>query len=208
MAVLLPMNGILRTSISFVPDLEVLSAYGLFFGFGWVLYLQRDLLASFDRFAWLQTAAAVLIFLIVDSMIPPDFSAEGTSIISIGMTVSAMGASVVWLLFFGFTGLFLRYLNRPSAAVRYVVDSSYWIYLVHLPFTIWVPGLLSGLTWSPWAKIAVVFSVTSLFGVITYDLFVRSSIIGAVLNGRRYPRGLPPLELIEPGAQQAQTYAN
>jgi glucan biosynthesis protein C len=136
MAVLLPMDGILRTSTSFVPDLEVLSAYGLFFGFGWVLYLQRDLLAGFDRFAWLQTAAAVIIFLIVDSMTPPVSSAEGTSIISIGMTRSAMGALVVWLLFFGFTGLFLRYLNRPSAAVRYVVDSSYWIYLVHLPFTI------------------------------------------------------------------------
>ena len=30
-----------------------------------------------------------------------------------------------WLLVFGITGLFLRYLDRPSPSVRYLVDASY-----------------------------------------------------------------------------------
>ena len=39
-----------------------------------------------------------------------------------------------------------------------------------------------------------VLAGTAAFGFATYDLFVRPSFIGAVLNGRRYPRGLPYLE--------------
>ena len=107
--------------------------------------------------------------------------------ILVSMVVSA---TVVWLLFFGLTGLFLRHFNRPSPAVRYVVDASFWVYLVHLPLTIWLPGLFSNLAWVPSVKILMVLAITLLFGFVTYDLFVRSTIIGSVLNGRRYPRVL------------------
>jgi peptidoglycan/LPS O-acetylase OafA/YrhL len=116
---------------------------------------------------------------------------------------SGMGAAVVWLLFFGLTGLFLRHLDRPSGAIRYLVDSSYWIYIVHFPFMFWIPGVLSGLAWSPWAKMAIVLSLTSLIGVVSYDLLVRSSAIGAALNGRRYQRGLPTKKWLQLKPEQA-----
>ncbi len=203
-AVLLPVGGNLQTSARFVPDIEVLLAYSFFFGFGWLLYLQRGVLSSIGRFAWTQTLTGAVIFLIALSMIAAGAGGDGGPRPLSALAGSAMGAVVVWLLFFGFTGLFLRYLDRPSATVRYVVDSSYWIYLIHLPFTIWIPGLLSNVAWSPWAKLFVVLSATIVIGVVTYDLLVRSSAIGALLNGRRYPRGLPSLELIEPVSQHAR----
>ncbi len=104
---------------------------------------------------------------------------------------AVIGGGGVWLLVFGLTGLFLRHLDRQLPVVRYVADSSYWVYLVHLPCCIWISGLLAGLAWSPWLKILVVLGGTTMISFATYDLLVRSSFIGEVLNGRRYPRGLP-----------------
>ena len=43
-------------------------------------------------------------------------------------------------------------------------------------------------------KVAVMLLVLSAILLLTYDLLVRSTVIGKVLNGRTYPRGLPRLE--------------
>jgi hypothetical protein len=95
---------------------------------------------------------------------------------------------MVWLFFFGLTGLFLRHFNHPSAAIRYVVDGAFWIYLVHLPLAIWLPGLFATLLLPAWIKILMVLALTYLVGFVTYDLFVRSTMVGSTLSGRRYPR--------------------
>jgi hypothetical protein len=39
----------------------------------------------------------------------------------------------------------------------------------------------------------LVLACTTVITFGTYALFVRSTVIGRVLNGRRYPRGLPTL---------------
>ena len=104
--------------------------------------------------------------------------------------MTSVGATLVWLFFFGLTGLFLRYCSRPSPAVRYLVDASFWIYLVHLPLTIWLPGLFSGLTAPAGVKILMVLGITYALAITTYDLFVRSTVIGFVLSGGRRPRAL------------------
>ena len=190
MGMLQMVGGTLYASLSFVPNWRLLLGYGLYFGFGWLLYLKRDLILGFDRFAWTQTLIGVTLFFAVGATV--GLLGAGTIPRSaIFILFMSREAVVVWLLFFGLTGLYIRYLNRPFPVVRYIVDSSYWIYLVHLPLTIWLPGLLSGLVIMPWIKILMVLSVTYVFGFATYDLFVRPTIVGSVLNGRRYPRGLP-----------------
>jgi glucan biosynthesis protein C len=191
---LIPMGGGLRTSTSFVPDLEVLLAYGVFFGFGWMLYAQRSLLNGFGDFAWTQVVLGTALLPLNQWAFEQLVGAGTDGALNVMLLRAASGALMVWLLFFGITGLFLRYLDQPSAIVRYVVDSSYWVYLVHLPLTIWLPGLIGELEWSPWVKMFAVLAGTAAFGFATYDLFVRPSFIGAVLNGRRYPRGFPYLE--------------
>ena len=185
-----PMGGVLKTATSFVPDPAPLVAYGVFFGFGWLLYLKRELLPSFDRLAWTQIAIAIALVPLNNWSVTARTSGAEWAL----WLTMATGGLVVWLLTFGITGLFLRYLDRPAPVVRYVVDASYWLYLVHLPFTIWIPGLLTELAWPAVAKAAVVLAGTTVVGFATYDLLVRPTFIGAVLNGRRYPRGLPAHE--------------
>ena len=186
--------GILRTSVAFLPDPFVLLAYGLFFGFGWMVYLKIETLSSFGRHARRQILLAMLLAP-VNTFAAVRGIEAGRERDMVAWTVAAATAALmVWLLTFGLTGLFQRYLSRPSPPVRYFVDASYWVYLLHLPFMIWIPVLLAGLAWPSTAKVVVVFGVTTVICVFTYDLFVRPTIIGAVLNGRRYPRGLPVLD--------------
>ena len=78
-----------------------------------------------------------------------------------------------------------------SSRNRYLADASYWLYLVHLPFSIWMPGLMNGWNVSAFLKSGITFTITTCFCVVTYHYLVRSTAIGVLLSGKRYPRRLP-----------------
>jgi fucose 4-O-acetylase-like acetyltransferase len=186
-------GGRIETSTSFVPNLGTFLAYIFFFTFGWLLYLRRELLPTFQRHAWLQVLAA-LPLIPVNQVALERFRQSlpaGDAIVFAVAVVS--GALMMWLLVFGITGLFLKYLDRPVPVVRYVVDASYWLYLIHLPFTIWVPGLLTHLPWPGLLKALAVLAISSPIWLASYHFLVRSTFVGKVLNGRRYPRSLPAI---------------
>ncbi|UCF38974.1 MAG: acyltransferase family protein, partial [Acidobacteriota bacterium] len=185
-------NGSLQTSTSFVPDLRTFGGYFLFFCFGWLLYLRRELLYNWSNSAWVHCIIGCLLS-VVHYLAVRTALLSGETPLTFWVTVVS-GAVAVWLFTFGLIGLCLRYLDRPNPVVRYLVDASYWLYLAHLPFTIWIPGLLANYEWSPWVKAMLVLTATTVITVATYDLFVRNTFIGKVLNGRRYSRGLPVLE--------------
>ena len=50
-------------------------------------------------------------------------------------------------------------------------------------------------------KCSIVLSVTACLTLWTYDTFVRSTAVGALLNGRRHPRGLPRSAVSPPPSQ-------
>jgi hypothetical protein len=115
----------------------------------------------------------------------------------------------LWFLVFGITGLFLRYMDRPMPKVRYLVDASYWIYLVHLPFTTWTPGLMSGLDWPGEVKMLALLLLITPPILLSYHYLVRGTLIGVVLNGRRYERiwpfGSDKHRIVEPAPQPIVT---
>ncbi|MEM6991440.1 MAG: acyltransferase family protein [Myxococcota bacterium] len=178
------------TSVSLVPDAKTFAAYFIFFGFGWLLYGSRSLLETFVDRAWTLCILGSALFV-------PNFLAQraiwaGSEHGAIARLVSsATGGLMAWLLIFGTTGLFLRYASKASTKMRYMVDASYWLYLLHLPIAIWVPGLISQWSVPALVKIVVVLAVMVPTLVVTYHLFVRPTIIGKVLNGRRYPAPIP-----------------
>jgi len=96
----------------------------------------------------------------------------------------------VWLFIFGITGLFIRYGSKHSALMRYISDASYWVYLIHLPLTAFLPSLLFDWNVSAIIKFLTVLAFTTLICFSTYHFFVRASFIGKFLNGRKYPRKL------------------
>jgi peptidoglycan/LPS O-acetylase OafA/YrhL len=99
-----------------------------------------------------------------------------------------MGYSLVmWLLLFGTLGFFQAQCPGRSPAWRYVADSSYWIYLVHLPL---VAALQIWMALLPWPGV-IKFLLLNLVGFVilfaSYHYLVRSTFIGRMLNGRSHP---------------------
>lgn len=195
---LLPMRAAgLDTETSFLVQPKVLLAYGVFMVFGWVLYLNRE---QVDRFAFRAWPFMIVGFLLACGYLAYVIAAHGTFLLA----GKAIAAAAMWTLIYGFIGLFVRYYDHPRPLGRYLADASYWLYLVHLPITIWVPGLMNGWNVPAVLKSAITLGVTILFSVATYHFFVRSTAIGALLNGKRYPRGLPQVQQRAPQAA-AQT---
>jgi surface polysaccharide O-acyltransferase-like enzyme len=100
---------------------------------------------------------------------------------------TAVYATASWLLVFGLLGLFRRHFNHPSPTWRYLADASYWFYLIHLPviFFIEIPLAPLALVWP--IKVTLVGVATLAILLPSYHYLVRPTIIGKVLNGRRYP---------------------
>ncbi len=82
-------------------------------------------------------------------------------------------------------GIFLRFFNRPSSRVRYWSDSAYFLYIFHLPVTMWIPSLLLPLPWHGVIKFALTTAITTAVGLFLYEYCVRYTFIGTQLNGTR-----------------------
>jgi peptidoglycan/LPS O-acetylase OafA/YrhL len=96
-------------------------------------------------------------------------------------------AVVMWLLVLGTLGFFHDRFPEHSPRWRYVADSSYWIYLLHIPL---VPALQVWMaTWPAPGVVKFVLLNGVAFAILftSYHYLVRSTFIGQVLNGRRYP---------------------
>lgn len=173
------------------PHFPALAIYAGFFVLGWMLDRQRELISQFSRLtasrwivAGLGLAAILLLGEIERDPGHPRFVAAHVAY--------ALGyALTMWSLVFLTLGVFRRLCGRPHPFVRYVADSSYWMYLIHLPIVIWLQVAVAewALNWS--LKWVFVSGITLAVSLLTYDLFVRSTFIGAVLNGSRRDRVLP-----------------
>jgi peptidoglycan/LPS O-acetylase OafA/YrhL len=104
-------------------------------------------------------------------------------------------ATMMWGFMLGFTGLFVRFAAHPSPRWRYVADSSYWVYLLHLPVVVALQVWLARvpLHWSLKLPLILLLATPVLF--FSYDRLVRPTWVGRWLNGRRHPRGWPPARI-------------
>ena len=72
----------------------------------------------------------------------------------------------------------------------YLADSSYWLYLVHLPVLYFFQTLFTAFDWHWSVKYLLSIAGTMPILLVSYHYLVRPTFIGAILNGRRRPRGL------------------
>ena len=55
--------------------------------------------------------------------------------------VQLISAAACWTTILALAGCCERLLKRERPVIRYLVDASYWIYLAHMPLTIFIPAL-------------------------------------------------------------------
>ena len=112
------------------------------------------------------------------------------------------------VLHFGLIGLFQLAFSTHSSWVRWVADSSYWVYVMHLPVVLVIGTLMFELPWPADLKFIIVCVVTGALGFATYWAFIRYTFIGTMLNGKRirgYVGRPPPSHPPQPAAASPVT---
>jgi len=169
---------------TFVPHFPALLLYTFIFELGWLLHRQTGLLDEIRR-RWGSSLAIALIASVPALLL---VGAEGpTSSPALRVTFQFVYAFMMWSWILACLGLFLRFCACESGTWRYLADSSYWVYIIHLPV---VTALQVALSRSPLpcgTKFAIVAAGATLVSLASYHLLVRSTPIGLLLNGRRYP---------------------
>jgi peptidoglycan/LPS O-acetylase OafA/YrhL len=97
----------------------------------------------------------------------------------------------VWCWILGLAGAALTWCSSPSARWRYLSDASYWMYLVHVPIVWSLQAWMMRwpLHWT--LKFVLILVIAGTLLLASYHYLVRSTWLGKLLNGRKYPRSLP-----------------
>ena len=98
------------------------------------------------------------------------------------------GAVGVYLWVYASLALAIRFLSGENSVLRYLADSSYWLYLLHLGLIGALGLLVADLPWPWWIKITITFTGTVALLLGSYELLVRHTWVGRWLNGRSFPR--------------------
>ena len=185
-------GGLVAAGGSFVPNLAETVQSGLFFLLGWQLWRQRDsVLAQYTRYCWRYAAVGLLFFVCFLALASPQARAGG-KIPALNYLMPYAYNCASWLWSFALLGIFLRYLPAQNRFLRYLSDSSYWMYLVHMLGTIGFGILLFDAPLNLAQKMSVNILATTLVCLASYHLFVRCTWIGTLLNGQRHARRPKP----------------
>jgi len=170
----------------FAPNPFRLLHHGWFFAIGAWMFAAREELPRLKSHAPWFLVFALPIFAIRAILLRDDAN------ISLGgfSAWASVGSAALfgWLSLFGLMGLSLRIFTKPTPTLRYLADSSYWIYLTHFPIVGLAQVAMYDAPWSAPTKFVVALGVTLGFGFLSYQGAVRYSVIGRRLHGVRSRR--------------------
>ena len=195
--------GVPTPDNSLLPNIPALVSYFTAFGFGWLLHRQPGLINTWARRWPLNLALALGFTALCLSMagVAPLMALE-----PIGPQRALFAGAyslATWTWTFAVIGLALRFLSDHSPARRYIADSSYWLYLIHLPIVMAVQAAVAKFDLPAELKILLVLGVAFPLMFASYQLMVRHTFIGAILNGRRAPKVARPAAItLQPEAAE------
>lgn len=184
-------KGFLVTSGTFVPSVNELLFYGLFFIAGSVLYAHRAaLLPRLERTCWWYAASGLVAFVLAMVTIhaitaghPPAYATH---------RVAFLYGATSWFWSFALVGAFSKYLGRQRPWLSYLAESSYWVYMVHMLGTIGFGVLLYNTGFGAGARMLMNIAATTVLCLLSYHWLVRGTWVGVLLNGQRRTAGNRP----------------
>ena len=180
-------------SVGLLPVPRVFVYYTIFFLFG-VFFYQNNI--EIKRRWTLALLPAVLAALPAGMMLMHDERFRQFEASWIWAAASVLQITYVWLMCFSLIALFRWIAARERFWVRYLSDSSYWLYLAHVPLVIGAQMAVVPWQVSVHLKVVAVLAAVTCCLLVSYQLAVRYTVIGTVLNGprtRRSRAGVAPV---------------
>jgi peptidoglycan/LPS O-acetylase OafA/YrhL len=180
----LGIDAVLDRHNSFIPDPLKFLHHASFFVLGAGLYhLRHSLLPRLARVGPLYLALTIPIFAGRAYLVACDWTTPLVGPPALALAV--LGALFGWLIVLGSIGVLLRLFRQAHPAISYLADSSYWIYLVHMPLVGLLQVNLYRIPGHALWKFPIVWAVTLAMGFASYQTLVRYTAIGVWLHGRR-----------------------
>lgn len=170
-------------SVALAP--RAIAYFGLFFAVGWWLHRCLHLLDTLRDRPGAQFAIAFLALSAWFACLAMGLQPTDPHYLAYKAGALAAAALYAWTMTFALTGLFLRIAATDRPWARYLADASYWCYLAHLPLVFVLQVLVAGLPFAGWLKAGLVILVASGVLLASYELLVRYTWIGGMLNGPR-----------------------
>jgi peptidoglycan/LPS O-acetylase OafA/YrhL len=186
-----PATGIPTPDKSLVPQLIPMVGFGSAFVVGWLC--QRSL-STLTTMAERMTSAAWIT--LVCFVLTAAFGFTLARVPAPWLPLARFGAGLATALTLWYWNLFLvgfalKHLSAPSSLGRYWADSSYWLYIAHLPLVTALQVIALQIHWHWSIELTLILVISTALLLLSYKYFVRSTWLGAILNGARRPqRGL------------------
>ena len=175
------------TSAGLLPYPHMLLYYGIFFFFGALYFDVNDESGIISKFWQMELGIGVCLFFFgveaavgdvsnFESIIAPEYY---------GLLSNLIQVTYAWTMTFAFMGLFRALFYSENKKMRYMSDSSYWLYLMHLPLIILFQYMLRDEGMPAVLKLVLICVVSSGILLLTYEFCVRYTPIGTLLNGKK-----------------------
>ncbi len=185
---------------SFMPELFSYGYYGLFFLMGWHFFRNQGYLDLIEKRLGLLVAVSAVGYAVYFFRLPIEpLSIEALRAFAEGPPVFRGWGKLFDATLEAYLSVYLtlimlvlgrRLLSSKNRTLRYISDASYWIYIIHLPLLVYIQILLTRLDLGVWLKFAISSFGTIAIAVVVYELGIRYTPIGTMLNGKKR-RGQP-----------------
>lgn len=169
------------TSASLLPQPHVLGYYAVFFAYGALYECADDRENRVGRWWPLALVAGLVLFLPV-----------GLATIAQPVRTALPQLLYAWSMCWAAIGLFRWLVPAENRTWRYLSDASYWCYLAHLPLLVLLQQATRRWPLPGGIKFLLVCLAASGLLLASYQLLVRHTPVGWLLNGPRPFRSPPP----------------
>jgi hypothetical protein len=180
------------TAASVIPWPPMLAYYAVFFGFGVLCHGQEAFEKKIGHRWPLSLLLAIPALLLAlhwyelrGSLFVASESNELSQLLHNNLLCTLFTVLYAWLMIFGLIGLFRRFFPGGNQRIRYVADSSYWLYVMHLPPIMLLQIWMADWPWPSALKFLVICAVSTAVLLVIYEYAVRYTWVGTMLNGKK-----------------------
>ncbi len=179
--------GIDTPDKSLVPLWPVFCLYFGCFLIGWAFQHNRERFQVYSRLSLSNSVFALISISVLIALTPYESQPGYECYLWVKALFCLAYGLTMWTLIPLTLGLCKKLFSSPKAWISYLSNASYWLYLIHLPLVVALQIAVAELPlhWS--VKLAAVCAGTVIIGLGLYEIGVRKTRLGHLLNGRKQP---------------------